>query len=161
MHDTRRPFIVKVAGHAVTDLGTQFLIRNDASRLEVRLVEGRAKIEGDTRQTQLQSALLTPGDVAVATENSMVVSKKPLGELTRELSWRHGILEFDNATLADAAREFNRYNDQKIVVVGDGARKLVLSDKLPATNVGLFVRSVRTLFDLRVETRGDEIILSR
>jgi transmembrane sensor len=161
VHDSRRPFVVKVAGHEVTDLGTQFLVRAEASHLEVRLVEGRAKIEGDTQQTRLHSALLTPGDVVTANDDSMVVSKKPMRELTRELSWRRGVLEFDNTRLADAAAEFNRYNTQKIVVVGAGVQKLALSDVLPATNVALFVRSVRVLFDLRVETRGNEIILSR
>jgi|SRR5580692_3726706 transmembrane sensor len=161
VHDSRRPFVVKVAGHEVTDLGTQFLVRAEEKHLEVRLMEGRAEIEGDTQRTRLHSALLTPGDVVTASDDSMVVSKKPMPELIRELSWRRGVLEFDNTRLADAAAEFNRYNTQKIVVMGASVQKLALSDVLPATNVALFVRSVRVLFDLRVETRGNEIILSR
>jgi transmembrane sensor len=160
-HDVKRPFVVNVEGHAITDLGTKFLIRAGAQRLVVQLVEGRAKIEGNMQQMRPQSAILTPGDVVVATTNSMTVSRKPLGQLLEALAWRRGILQFDNATLADAAVEFNRYNAQKLVVVGADVRKLTLTDKLPAKNVGLFVRSVKALFDLHAETRGAEIVLSR
>ncbi len=36
-HDAARPFVVIVAGHRVTDLGTKFLIRNSNDRVEVAL----------------------------------------------------------------------------------------------------------------------------
>lgn len=71
------------------------------------------------------------------------------------------MIVFDNATLADAAAELNRYNQQKIVIVGSGVGQLTLNATLPANNVGLFVRSARTLFNLQVENRGNEIVISR
>jgi len=43
------------------------------------------------------------------------------------LSWRQRRLVFRDATLADIAAEFNRYNHTQIHVEGDAARELRLS----------------------------------
>jgi transmembrane sensor len=160
-HDATHPFVVSVAGHRVTDLGTKFLIRDGVDRLEVMLTEGRARFESTNANTQRHSALLTPGDVAVATASSMSVIKRPVLELTNELEWRHGVLVFKHTTLADAAAELNRYNEQKIVVVDPAVARLTIDGTFPANGVPLFVRSAQEVFELHVENRGSETVISR
>jgi len=159
VHDEKRPFVVQAGGQRITDLGTQFLARRETGRLEVDLVEGKARV--DTTGQNARSALLLPGDRAIATANELSVTKKAPHKLQEQLGWRRGVIVFDNATLADAAAELNRYNQQKIVIVGSGVGQLTLNATLPANNVGLFVRSARTLFNLQVENRGNEIVISR
>jgi transmembrane sensor len=158
-HDEKRPFVVEAGGQRITDLGTQFLARRETGRLEVDLVEGKARV--DITGHNAKSALLLPGDRAVATANELSVSKKQPRKLQEQLGWRRGVIVFDNATLADAAAELNRYNQQKIVIVGAGTGQLTLNATLPMNNVGLFVRSAQTLFNLQVENRGNEIVISR
>jgi transmembrane sensor len=160
-HDAIHPFVVSVAGHRVTDLGTKFLIRDGADRLEVMLTEGRARFESTNVNTQRHSALLMPGDVVVATMNSMSITKKPASELTNELGWRHGVLVFKHTTLADAVAEFNRYNEQKIVVVDPAVARLTIDGTFPANGVPLFVRSAQEVFELHIENRGNETVISR
>ncbi len=159
VHDEKRPFVVEAGGQRITDLGTQFLARRETGRLEVDLVEGKARV--DTSGANARSALLLPGDRAVATADELSITKKAPRKLQEQLGWRRGVIVFDNATLADAAAELNRYNQQKIVIAGSGVGQITLNATLPVNNVGLFVRSAQTLFNLQVENRGNEIVISR
>ena len=160
-HDAARPFIVMAAGHRVTDIGTKFLLRRDADRVEVALVEGRAQFESAGVKTRIQSALLTPGDVVVATADSVAVTRKSAPELANELGWRRDLLVFHHTTLADAASEYNRYNSKKIIIADRAAAHLTMNGTLPTNDVEAFVRLTQKFFDLHVEKRGDEIVISR
>lgn len=160
-HDAAHPFVVSVEGHRVTDLGTKFLIRSAIDHLEVVLVEGRARIDSAGARARSQSALLRPGDVAVATENSVSVTRKSTAAVADALGWRHGALVFRHVTLADAAAELNRYNKQKIVIPDPSAARLTIDGTFPSNGVSLFARSAEKVFELHVERRGSEIVISR
>lgn len=159
-HDVARPFIVMAGDHRVTDLGTKFLARREMSRLRVAVVEGRVRLDAVGGHGQ-PAATLMQGDVAVATTNGMSMVKKPILQLTSELSWRHGMLVFDNTMLGDAAAEFNRYNREKLVVVGAEAARMKIDGKFRTNDVVLFARAARILLGLRAEGRGDELVISR
>ena len=157
-HDAARAFTVDAAGHRVTDLGTKFLARTEGERLEVALVEGRARVDENDGS---HSATLTPGDVAVATPNAMSVTKTPVQVLANDLAWRHGVLVFEDTTLADAALEFNRYNSQKIVIADQHSARLKISGILKVNDLAEFTRMARNFFDLRADRRGNDIVISR
>ena len=157
-HDPARPFVVMAAAHRVTDLGTKFLVRSDADRLTVSLMEGRASIQSDDAT---HSAVLTPGDVAIATGNRMSVTRKPALELAHEIGWRQGVLVFDNTTLADAAAELNRYNRQKVVIADAAIAKLTIVGTFPENDVEAVADAAKEVFGLQVQNRKDAIVISR
>lgn len=156
-HDAAHPFIVKVAGHVVTDLGTKFLVRADTKGLEVMLTEGRARLESDAAH----SVVLTPGDVAIANGRAMSVTRKSQKHLANVLGWRRGVLIFDHTTLADAADEINRYSAKKIVIADAAAGRFMIGGTFPITGVETIATAAKDFFGLRVEDRGDEILISR
>ena len=158
-HDPARPFVVMADGHRVLDIGTKFLIRRDADHLEVSVVEGR--IQFDAGAARAKPTVLTPGDVMIATANSAVIHRKPLQKLANELSWRHGLLAFDNARLADVVTEFNRYNDGKIIIASTAIDNLIVGGTFPITNVKAFTDLVQDVLGLHVEKRGNETVISR
>jgi transmembrane sensor len=160
-HDAAHPFTVIVGEHRVTDLGTKFLVNRQSDRVAVAVVEGRARLETDTFGAKARSAELAPGDVGVATANSLSVSHKAAANLERELGWRRGVLIFHDTALADAAIEFNRYNQQKLVVADAAIARLTVDGTFPANRIGSFARVARDVLGLRVEERGDEIVISR
>ena len=160
-HDAAHPFAVMAEGHRVTDLGTAFLVRRDSGRLEVSLVQGRARVESETVLMPSQSATLAPGDVVVASANSMAMEKKSAADLDNALAWRRGMLVFHRTPLADVAREYNRYNRTKIVIAGADVGRRVISATLPATDLNAFARMAREFFGLHVAQNGDEILISR
>ena len=159
-HDATRPFVVMAAGNRITDLGTSFLIRNDPTRLEVALIEGRASFE-PLNKVSHQPTMLASGDVVVATPDSISLTKKSQRNLASDLGWRRGVLIFDYTTLADAATEFNRYNRQKIILADASLGRHTVVGTFPATNVKLFGRVVQVILGLRVEEHKDEIVISR
>jgi transmembrane sensor len=157
-HDATRPFSVTVSGHRVVDLGTKFVVRDMPGRLEVSLLEGSARFES---VTGAKSAVLSPGDVVVATAQSTKLTHKSSGELGTELGWRRGLLTFYRATLADAAAEMNRYNERKIVIADAAAAKELIDGTFPANDVDLFGRMAHSVLGLRVRDKGDGIVISR
>ena len=161
VHNAKSPFVVDVDGHRITDLGTKFSIRDEPGRIQVTLLEGRASIASVRPGTQGHSAILTPGDVAVATADSLSVEQKPKPTLVKELSWRHGLLVFDGAKLGDVAEELNRYSREKIVVAGKDVGKLTIDASVPTDDIRAFTRVAREVFGLRVQDRGNEIVISR
>lgn len=160
-HDSRRPFVVMVAGHRITDLGTKFLVRADAGQLEVALTQGRARLDTQDAWIQKHSALLTPGDVVVATANSITRTRESTKQLANALSWKRGLLVFYRTPLADAAYQINRYNQEKVTIADASLNALPISGTLSANDPEQFARVLQKIFGLKTEKRGSEIVISR
>jgi transmembrane sensor len=159
-HNSARPFEVLAGEHRIVDLGTKFLVRRDESRFEVALTEGRAQLEeiGGARSSP---TILAPGDVVVATANSVSARKKSVQALTKELGWRSGMLVFQNTPIADVAEELNRYNHKKLIVADPAIARLTIGATIPTNGLEAFTRVAREVFGLHVVDRGDEIVISR
>jgi len=158
-HDSARPFIVLVGDHRITDLGTTFLIRRESQSVKVALIEGLAQYESLGKSKQ--STRLTPGDVLVASAEKFQVSKENAGQLTTGLSWRHGLLIFRYTTLADAAAEFNRYNDRKLVIADPAVGKLKIVGTFATNNVAAFADVAEDVLRLKVTHSENEIRITR
>ena len=156
-HDEAHPFFVVAGTHRVVDLGTKFLIRQDSARTEVALMEGSARFESE----RAKPAILKPGDVAYATADQLSVTKRPERAIVNALGWRHGVIIFDRTTLADAAAELNRYNTKQIVILDPAAARLTIHGRFPSNDTAAIVNVAQDVFGLRVETRGNEILISR
>jgi transmembrane sensor len=160
-HDSTRPFVVMVAQHRVTDLGTKFFVRDSEGSVQVALIEGSAELKSDDGAIQQHSVVLTPGDVAVASAHSLSVSRKPERELNNELGWRRGVIVFSHTSLADAAAEFNRYNTTKLVIADEKAGERIIGATLPVHDVSAFADVAHEVFGLHIEKRGNAIVISR
>jgi transmembrane sensor len=161
-HDEGHPFVVSVANHRITDLGTSFLVRNTSDRLKVALLEGRAKLESEDAQGQAKRvAILMPGDEANATPQNILVSRKPISELESESAWRRGVLVFHRVSIADAADELNRYNQTKIVVADTASGARVFSATLRTGDPAAFARMAHDFLGLRIQEAEGEIVISR
>lgn len=158
-HDAARPFVVQATDGRVVDLGTKFLVRDHTDHLEVSLIEGRARFESPNAQRQ--SAILKPGDVVVATADTLSVTSRSARELSDALAWQRGVIVFDHTTLADAAAELNRYNAKKIVIADPDVRRRIIGATIPVNGVEAFTRVAREIFHVHVEKNGGEIIISR
>ncbi len=159
-HDAVHPFVVFTAAHKITDLGTKFLVRQYLGRVEVALLEGSARLEV-ANVTHRHSAVLTPGEVAVATADTISVAQRPVQRLTDELGWRQGQLIFTETTLGNAATEFNRYNTTKLVVDDPVVARMKINGTFPTAGAEMFARVAQHILQLQVAKRGDEIVISR
>jgi transmembrane sensor len=158
-HNARNPFVVMAAGRRIVDLGTKFAVRAEPDGLKVSLVQGSAQIEDPNAPSQ-PPTVLRPGDIALATHSKVFVVRNTQQDLTNELGWRRGVLVFHQTTLAAAAAEFNRYNRKKLVIGDAGAAALVIGATFPTDDIEAFARTAKNVFGLRIEDRGDEIVIS-
>jgi transmembrane sensor len=160
-HDAAHPFIVTAADHRVTDLGTKFLVRCDQGPLEVALLEGSARIETVGSNAPSHAVVLRPGDVALATVSSMSISRSSSQGLAAQFAWRQGLLVFNHTTLADAAVEFNRYNQTKLIIADRDIATRTIGGTFRTSDVEGFIEITRQLLNLRAEKLGSNIVITR
>jgi transmembrane sensor len=160
-HDESRPFVVTVGKRRITDLGTKFLVRRGREQVEIAVSQGRVRLEAADEAHTFAPVELIKGEVVVANDKQIVVKTKTPKKLADELGWRHGVLVFDHTTLADAAREFNRYNEGKLIIEDPEVAQLTIDGTFRSNNVGLFARAAKDLLGLRIEVRGPDTVIMR
>jgi transmembrane sensor len=84
----------------------------------------------------------------------------PAAEMARALAWQDQRIDVVAVPLAELVTEFNRYNSQKLVVADAalGERRFGGSFRVDAPET--FARLLETRFGLRVERRGQVIVIS-
>jgi transmembrane sensor len=181
--DPNRPFVVSAAGKRVVAVGTKFSVRRDGRDLRVLVTEGKVRLEDDSllaspavpsshesgsisdsdivkRRDNINAMLLTAGTVARAGESGVVAQEKPLPEVEDYLSWRSGYLTFRDTPLAEAVAEFNRYNEQKILIQDPAVAAIRFSGKVRPTSFEGFVRLLEEAFPIRAERVNGRIVLT-
>jgi len=159
-HDPAHPFVVMIGDRRVTDLGTQFAIHRGKSDMEVAVVEGRVWFDAPDKPAS-QNSLLTSGQVAMVDAGHVSITRRSTGELANEMAWRRGMLVFKHRPLAEVVREFNRYNRVKLVIASKDVGDLKIFGTFRTEDVELFARVVQVAFQLNVDNRGKEIVISR
>ena len=160
-HDEKRPFVVVSDGGRIVDLGTKFSVQSGAGHLKVSLLEGRIRFESKDSSGRVQQTTLSPGDIIVSSAGRITRTRKPSGDMTTDLAWRNGMLVFHETSLADAAAQFNRYNEIKIVISDPHATRETINGTLPTNDLEEFARMARNIFGLRTQRHGNELVLAR
>jgi transmembrane sensor len=154
-----RPFVVSTGAIRVQAVGTAFDVRRREGLSEVVVTEGVVKIWSTASDG---APVLVPANHSAVVSESMAIAVKPLTaeQSDQRLAWREGRIVLDEMTLADAAAEFNRYNDVKLTVDPVlGERRLVGIFRI--NDVDSFVSASAALVGGRVERRGKSIIISK
>jgi len=154
-----REFVIYAGPRTISVLGTKFSVRRDGRRLAVAVVEGRVRLD-DASGGSRRSMTLGGGEIALAIDRSTTVSASSAEEVRERLAWRGGVLLFDGSRLADAAREFNRYNRKQIVIEGEAAARVRIGGSFDARNVDGFARLLKNAYGLNVRDGDKKILVS-
>lgn len=160
VHDDRRPFVVYAGNRRITDLGTRFSVYRKDDDVRVTVQEGRVRVDVLGNPLVASPVVAEGGHAVIARGAETLLIAKTPSDISNDLSWRSGMLVFNQQTLAEVAEQFNRYNRQRILVEG-GARKIRIGGSFRADNVAGFAALLRQGFGLTVNRRGDDIIVSR
>ncbi|WP_349742834.1 FecR family protein [Roseateles cavernae] len=155
-HDAKRPFVVHAGKQTVTVLGTKFSLYRDGDKLRVAVLEGRVQVQAE----QNRPAVLTRADTALADAGNLLLTKLSPQQLTASLGWLQGKLVFNEVSLAEAARQFNRYGRKQLVIKDDAASRIVIGGVFDAANVEAFARLLHAGFGLQVQVQNEEIQIS-
>jgi transmembrane sensor len=104
---------------------------------------------------------LTPGDEVIATASEIRKVHRTSQDLGNQLGWRRGVIVFKHTTLADAAAEFNRYNPNRIVLGSGAVAALKIDGTFPSDDPDAFVEITQDILHLRIEKRGNNIVLTK
>jgi ferric-dicitrate binding protein FerR (iron transport regulator) len=109
---------------------------------------------------------LHAGDVVTMGPDFVRFELSSPDELTRLTAWKRGEIWLSSDTLEDAAAEFNRYSNRKLVIKDRHTGSMRISGRFYASDVDKFVKALKPLrIDSRALTPGprgqDVILLSR
>jgi transmembrane sensor len=179
VRDPERPFVVTAGERKVTALGTRFDVRLTGERLEVTLIEGSVKVEEGskpepaapesqatshkpqttrTTNNKQQTTVLHPGEQLIVT----AALAKPMirqADIRRAISWRDGLLLFEDDNLASAISEVNRYGPRRIVLADDSLRDLRISGAFRTGKPESFLETVSLYLPIRIVESTDHRIL--
>jgi transmembrane sensor len=157
-HLEGRPFVVHAGSRTVTVLGTKFSVRRDGDKVTVSVVEGRVRVADSHDATP--ATIITGGDMAIARGPATLFTAKSEKRVENALSWREGVLSFDQSPLSEVAAEFNRYNRKPIIIRDKAASEIRIGGIFPSSNPDAFVRLLRDAYGLHVDNREDAVIIS-
>lgn len=157
-HDAQRPFVIHAGKQRVTVLGTKFSLMREGERLRVAVLEGRVQVQAE--QGGGRATVLARADTALADAGNLLVSKVSPQQLSASLGWLQGKLVLNEVSLAEAARQFNRYGSKQLVIKDATAARIVIGGVFEAANVEAFARLLHAGFGLQVQVEGEEIQIS-
>ena len=152
-------FVIYAGTRTVTVLGTKFSVRRDRGEVVVAVLEGRVRVEDTAAKAPDRHATVSAGDIAIARGRSTLVTNSTEA-VEQQLAWRSGRLLFENATLADAAEQFNRYNRKQLVIGDPDAARILVGGSFLARNVDGFARLLEEAYGLDVRDGTGRIMLS-
>lgn len=160
-HDEDHPFVVVVGDQRIVDLGTKFSVRRIGDEVSVIVTEGRVRIEQAGRASQTLAAVdVVEGGVARVAHDEALVTQASAETLDAALSWRDGYLVFRDATLGEAAADFNRYNRTQLVIADPELAAVPIGGRFRSDNLEGFVRLIEQGFGVRADRREAEIVLT-
>lgn len=109
-HDEKRPFMVKVGGQTIEDIGTRFNVNAymDEPAQVTTLLEGAVKVG---------EHILSPGDQAAVTAAGTIEVSK--GDPEQAVAWKNGLFDFSDASLQEVMRQLGRWYDVEVTYEGN------------------------------------------
>jgi transmembrane sensor len=152
------PFVVTAGGRSIVSVGTGFDVDLATDGLTITLLEGR--VEVSSPDGALAPLKLEPGEQYF--ERARKATVRTLGAAAENaITWRAGLVDFDDRPLAEAATVMNRYSSDQIVIRDPEVAAMRVSGQFAARDTQRFADTVAESHKLRSTRRGNEIELAR
>ena len=160
-HREHQPFIVHAGDRQITVLGTKFSVRRDGEKVVVTVLEGRVQLDELKDNRAMRSSIIVGGDIAMTAGAATLVTARSEERVESALSWRDGMLSFDEEPLTAIAAEFNRYNVKKLVLEGPSVGAVRITGTFPSDKPDAFARLLRDAYGFEIDDTEREIRVSR
>ncbi|MBY9068119.1 FecR domain-containing protein [Hyphomonas sp. WL0036] len=173
-HDAARPFTVYAGDRSITAVGTAFSVRWTDEELIVTVSEGRVAYGNapGVRKTEAGAPELVPAAASqpstprtmlgagqrlevIPKSQAEVIERVPANEISRDLAWRSGFLDFENAPLSEVVREMQRYTPQTIEIEGSELADLRFGGVFRIGETDAFFEALELSFGVVVEETPD------
>ncbi|MGD2132164.1 MAG: FecR domain-containing protein [Maricaulaceae bacterium] len=166
----RRPFSVSAGAGRVTAVGTAFTVRLIDETANVVVSEGRVRLSakvadaaepGDAGDAQPDADLgeIGAGQNAVIGESGIErVGRIEPDALSRELSWREGMLAFSGEPLSEVVEDLSRYSDISIEFADASVQNLPVAGYFRIGEVDAMFEALEIMADVEVERPAPNVI---
>jgi transmembrane sensor len=158
-----RPFIVAAGDTSVRVVGTSFTVRRlDNMPVQVLVRKGTVEVFKPTLE-DIPPVRISANTRAVTVAESPKVAATPVGdvELRREMAWQDGHIAFEGQTIEQAAAEFARYSDIKIVITDRKLAHEEIAGLYRANDPVGFAKSIAVSLNAHVQVGEGEVRLTR
>jgi transmembrane sensor len=147
------PFVVESGGVRLRSGKASFNVRQrEGAQVEVLVCQGSVDLAG---------AKLPKATLAFARPSAPASIKMVDGDdVSRKLAWREGMVAFHGETLAEAAAEFARYGDQRIIIDDPEVARRTVVGLFVASDPQGFANAVATSFGLQAHATADGVRLT-
>lgn len=162
VRDAGRPFTVEAGRASAKVVGTKFsVLRLASGPVEVMVKEGSVQV-GDVFKESANPVLVKANTrVIVPQKDSYMVQSLSPADLDRRLTWRHGMLSFENTPLVQAVKAFSRYSRLEIEIRGAEIAAEPITGYFASDNPLMFAETVADIMQLQLQQIGDTIVLSK
>jgi len=153
----KRPFIVSAGDTRVRAVGTSFTVSMLPKKpIQVLVKEGVVELQR-TDAVMAIPVRASANIQAIAPVGAPIVTVAvPDEKLVRDLAWQRGRIALDNRSLEDAADEFARYSEVRIVV-DPAVSDRTITGLFASNDPVAFARAAAAVLKLRVEVSGSEV----
>lgn len=154
-HGRNRPFRVRAAGQDIVAVGTTFNVRLRGERVEVALVEGTVSVRPATpvHGGVAREVVMRAGERLEAAPGGLVsVRAADVGQVA---AWRNGELVFNDARLADAVAEINRYAIRPVEIEDERIGGHRISGVFRSNDPERFARAMAEILPVETALRPD------
>lgn len=158
--DRHRPFVVDAGIAQVRAVGTAFSVRRSGEQVEVAVTEGTVVAWPTGAKGTMN--VLTEGQYATFSLNGEAprTGTAP-AEINRSLAWRDGEISLEGETLSNAVSQFNRYNEQQLVLADPSLGEERLVGLFKVGNPQEFASMLEKTLSIEVTVTPQEIRLAR
>lgn len=158
--DPARPFVVVAGDVRVRAVGTSFTVRAHADgRVGVIVREGVVDVWRGSRGKPMR--LAAEQAVQVASLGAPAPTVVGAAAVDRAMAWRQGQIDLDGLTLGQAAEEFARYSDRRIVIEDPTVARLKMTGLFSASDPDGFAKAAALSLGLTATPQADGVRLSR
>jgi transmembrane sensor len=158
-----RPFVVAAGDTNVRVVGTSFTVRHlETAPVQVLVREGIVEVFKPA--AGLAPVRITANDMAEAggaSTGQIVARAMPVAQVHRQMAWQSGQIAFEGETLAQAAAEFSRYSDTRIVVADPALAREEIAGLFKATDPVGFAKTIAISLNARADVGEGEVRLTR
>jgi len=158
-----RPFVVAAGDTSVRVVGTSFSVRRiDTAPIQVLVREGVVEVFKPAQGAK--PVRVSANSMAVArTDNTAAITAMPIPavQVHRQMAWQSGQIAFEGETLAQAAAEFARYSDTKIVIDDPALAREEIAGLFKATDPIGFAKTIALSLNAHARIGEGEVRLAR
>lgn len=158
-----RPFVVAAGDTNVRVVGTSFSVRRiDTAPIQVLVREGVVEVFKPAQGARPVRISANSMAVAPADDASTIAAMPiPAAQVHRQMAWQSGEIAFEGETLAQAAEEFSRYSDTKIVIEDSGLAKEEIAGLFKATDPVGFAQTIAISLNAHAKIEEGEVRITR